>query len=333
MAEVTWAELAKAIGDLTTIVEYVAAELLAHNLDPSAHGQANEAVYMHRISDILDHMDGSVTTDKIDALAVTSDKITGDQIVGKDIRTATNVGSGTSGVKMTSAGIEMWLGTVQKVGIPVSGNPFFNGDLSVEQLSYLKDVIKPSFESLDAYNTTLVGVSSAITPYVSSMHLRAGKANNDAATLRIIVGVLEYNTAGDYNPVAEAVIGQDSSMNCEWGFAIGASDPLTPDTNSCGFRWKQSDTTLKCFWLGNDAADHTHTLSTPDMSDQHKYRIENSLGGDTIKFYIDDVLVYTVTTGGLIDSDVRVSAKLKNHIVGDYSDMMIKNLLYYQDYP
>jgi len=57
---ITWDQLVKAIGDLTTIAEEIDAKILTHNFDPSAHGQSDEAVYNHRISSSLDHVFGSV---------------------------------------------------------------------------------------------------------------------------------------------------------------------------------------------------------------------------------------------------------------------------------
>jgi hypothetical protein len=62
--------------------------------------------------------------------AITTNKLTSDQIIGKDIRTAPNVGSGTSGVKFTSTGIEAWQNTTRTVLIDASGNAAFSGDIS-----------------------------------------------------------------------------------------------------------------------------------------------------------------------------------------------------------
>lgn len=62
--------------------------------------------------------------------AITTNKLTSDQIIGKDIRTAANVGSGTSGVKFTSAGIEAWSGTTRTVYIQSNGSAEFNGTIT-----------------------------------------------------------------------------------------------------------------------------------------------------------------------------------------------------------
>lgn len=74
--------------------------------------------------------DDSITTAKIAAGAVTTTELTSSQIVGKDFRTASNVGSGTSGVKFTSSGIEAWKGTTRTVYIQSNGDAAFAGDIS-----------------------------------------------------------------------------------------------------------------------------------------------------------------------------------------------------------
>lgn len=62
---VTWSTLTKTVDDLTTIVQQIAADLLVHNQDPSAHGQSGEVVQTHRVAAILDHLDGSVSFKKL----------------------------------------------------------------------------------------------------------------------------------------------------------------------------------------------------------------------------------------------------------------------------
>jgi len=60
----TWNSLPKTINDSQTIAEFIAAQLATHNADDSAHGQSDEAIYNHRISTILDHLDQSITKSK-----------------------------------------------------------------------------------------------------------------------------------------------------------------------------------------------------------------------------------------------------------------------------
>lgn len=57
---ITWYALGRAVDDTETILQAVDDKILTHNLDASAHGQTNEAVYEHRVNQILDHLEGSV---------------------------------------------------------------------------------------------------------------------------------------------------------------------------------------------------------------------------------------------------------------------------------
>jgi len=57
---ITWYALGRNVSDNQSIIEEMQAELLAHNQDVSAHGQSSEAVYNHRIAEIMDHLEGSV---------------------------------------------------------------------------------------------------------------------------------------------------------------------------------------------------------------------------------------------------------------------------------
>jgi len=82
MTEVTWGELAKAVGDTTKISDEIAAKILEHNQDESAHSQELESLFNHRVADILDHADGSITKDKYAPSSIDDYKrrLTGDSI-------------------------------------------------------------------------------------------------------------------------------------------------------------------------------------------------------------------------------------------------------------
>lgn len=79
---ITWGALAKAIGDNTLVSEEIATLILDHNLDPSAHGQSNEAVYNHRISELLDHVSYSIYNAKINPASRVYQAIVGDGLSG-----------------------------------------------------------------------------------------------------------------------------------------------------------------------------------------------------------------------------------------------------------
>lgn len=62
---ISWYALGRDVGDPQTILEAVDEKILTHNLDPSAHGQSDEAIYMHRISTMLDHVNYSIYNIKL----------------------------------------------------------------------------------------------------------------------------------------------------------------------------------------------------------------------------------------------------------------------------
>jgi hypothetical protein len=61
----TWGSMAKGIGDPTHIDDEIDSKLAAHNASDNAHGQSNEALYNHRVAELIDHLDESVENIKI----------------------------------------------------------------------------------------------------------------------------------------------------------------------------------------------------------------------------------------------------------------------------
>jgi len=76
---VTWDALAKAVGDLTKIVEQIADDIAAHNADNDAHKSAGGSLDGHRTAQPADHPDGSVTTATLADEAVTAAKVKAQQ--------------------------------------------------------------------------------------------------------------------------------------------------------------------------------------------------------------------------------------------------------------
>lgn len=57
---ISWYALPRTVDDPESIMEAIDEKLLDHNMDPSAHGQSDEAVHSHRISPQLDHVNYSI---------------------------------------------------------------------------------------------------------------------------------------------------------------------------------------------------------------------------------------------------------------------------------
>ena len=69
MDAISWYALGKTVLDTTTVMEEIDDKILTHNLDGSAHGQSNEAVYNHRIAELLDHVSYSIYNVKVNPAA------------------------------------------------------------------------------------------------------------------------------------------------------------------------------------------------------------------------------------------------------------------------
>ena len=65
MGFITWGELNKAQDDPQKIIEAVEALIQAHNDDPEAHGQEDQALERHRTNEIIDHPAESIVPDKL----------------------------------------------------------------------------------------------------------------------------------------------------------------------------------------------------------------------------------------------------------------------------
>jgi len=65
MDAISWYALGRAVADPTTIDEEIDAKILTHNLDGSAHGQSNEAIFLHRAQSVLDHINYSIYNIKL----------------------------------------------------------------------------------------------------------------------------------------------------------------------------------------------------------------------------------------------------------------------------
>lgn len=221
MPVICWGALGKAANDSTTIDEEINAYIRAHDANVNAHGLSGYAVYIHRTDVVIDHVDYSVTTDKISA----------DQIVGKDFRTAPGVGLGQDGVLFNPQGIAMYQSGVQRVNIPVSGDATFRGIVEVNQLRFLAFFAQTFFESVDQWAGDRWGFFKVITPVMGNARFSTISATGATYGVRISsVGPDQTK-----NPFFEATIGMSVGA---WGhayFGWGALWPGVDDTRFGGF--------------------------------------------------------------------------------------------------
>jgi hypothetical protein len=280
----TWGMLPKSQINPSTVDEEIAALVAVHEADPDAHLEVGESLQSHKASEIIDHIAKSIVEDKIDDLAISSRCITTDQIVGKDIRTAENVGVDVDGVSMLPSGIEMWQGGDKMVDIPVSGNPVFKGEVSVGALSYSKFTLFTNFESLDSFikSPKVFGTFG----YVEV------PPNSSGDTVEYLQGSYEENSGVwpdiTKNPIFETVCYIDPSDDFDSQFGFGSFD----EDNGVGFRATESS--FRAYWFDDSSVYHYATIDGVSIEQYNLYRIEvdYSVG---IKWYVNGVLVISKT--------------------------------------
>lgn len=301
MSITVWGLLAKSAVDNETVEEAIARLITAHNDDETAHLDTGQALQSHKASEIIDHVAGSVVTDKLADYGVTSVKITTNQIVGKDIRTATDVGSGVNGVKMTSDGIEMWQDAEQKVGIPVSGNPFFNGILRVLEMHFLRNFWYTSFASLDSW---LQSGTGTITLSVGPLTIQSGAVTNNIKSLYGQDYTGEFIDTSFKDVSFETGVKLVNNSNVEYVFGINMVAGA-PDNSylANGVSFEVLSNKLYAVKYRDDGTRDATEIQAATPTGYHRYRID-FVSGASIKYYVDGVLEHTYTTNlpGIIPS-------------------------------
>lgn len=308
MSVETWGMLEKAQDDPQKIDEAVATAIAEHNADEESHLAEGQALQSHKMSEIIDHRAKSIVEDKFDDGAVSSRAITADQIVGKDFRTATDVGSTVSGVKFNSSGIEMWQNGERKVNIPVSGNPEFKGVVRASRFETTGFFLFSQFESIDGWNQYKVGANSQIVSSLCHLNLISGDNSGEYASIYSEFGGATINWSSD-NPVFEVVC-RDFAAGYSDKFLLCGSNTISNVKRYIGFFMDASPLKLYAVW-GNGTASQSAEITGIDTELWHKYRVEKI--GSAIYYYIDGVLKYTATSNlPSGEDDYSVLIKIKN---------------------
>jgi hypothetical protein len=261
MAEVVWGQLGKAVSDPTTISEEIDADVLAHNEDPSAHRQTDEAIDTHRTAAILDHLARSVTVGKLD-----QDKL----------------------------------------------------------------YLQPSFESLDAWVTSAVGVGAATDVRVGSCKITTGDAVGNIT--KIAMEAMVGGPATDNDPFFQCDLDFSSSPAFQ-DVAVGCGSwtPWAP-TDFFGFRWSKADSKMYAYYY-RSGVETKFEISGYDIGIVNTLRAEMSASGETLKFYVNDMLKKEYSAADMqMDSDIYFCFANKSQVAapGNY-EAIVRNVFYAQD--
>ena len=225
MAAPVWGLLQKSLTDSKTIETRVDEKIAEHEADEDSHLGVGESLQSHKAAAIIDHLAESIITDKLANLAVTGPKITDDQIIAKDFRTALDVGVGVDGVKMAPAGIEMWQDGIKKVDIPISGNPYFAGGINRDDWHWFT-----VFESLSGYNT-----AGTVTINSYGIKLATGAVSGNAASLQKILIVPYGGFSWDVRRRLKFTVQFDQQTLQDIFIGVGTNGTIGATTAHIGF--------------------------------------------------------------------------------------------------
>jgi hypothetical protein len=332
MAVVNWGSLHKSQVDDETIEEAIARLIAAHEADETSHLGAGESLQSHKASDIIDHAALSIIEDKIAEGAITTTKITNDQIIGKDIRTAEDVGAGVDGVAVLPTGIEMWQSGDKKVDIPVSGNPTFKGNVSLKLINYLRQTIFFPLNSIDGYYTT-IPTGANIYPKTISLEFVNSTTSGASLLLRAI-----SSFAYPYYPAAPSIrfSAYFAAMSRHDTYIVcGAVNPqASVYENYFGIRTKHTEAT-KVYAVVRDDIDHEYEVELTGINPTsvHSYLCTCSSDGLTFDFYVDNVLITTITSDAAVDLgsasfcvDIKSAGTVSAYV------LYLADIIFQQDY-
>ena len=287
MALPIWENLPKNQGSNEKIEEAIAAAIAAHNANEAAHLAEGQSLQSHRASEVIDHLVKSVVEAILADGAISSRCLTADQIIGKDFRTAEDVGEAVDGIKYNSDGIQMFQGGEKKVDIPVSGNPYFAGYIYASGLFYLKSFMITNWESIDSWQSSITGT---ITNTWGNLLLGTTTSQNSVVWVsNETLGGREVNFALK-SPYFQAHLRFWNNTNQYGYFGIGQDDLLN---DPHGFGFKINNGNIYACVYNDDYEETAYQITGIDITEYHIYRAE-MVSGESLKFFVDNVLKHQI---------------------------------------
>jgi hypothetical protein len=202
--------------------------------------------------------------------------------------------------------------------------------VTVSKLYDDKLVLRPTFESLDAWGQSAAGSGAAIFVSVGNCRLTCGSGSGDQTKVYI-----EFPIGGvtkEKNPFFQCILDFSSDPTRQnVAVVVGAFNPWS--TTECfGFRWNASQSKMYCHVY---AQGETTQYEVPDFDPDtaHTLRAEMSEGGDVIQYFVDGVIVQTFTdVGSELDTELVFCFANQNASIGDNSEAVIRNVIFTEDW-
>lgn len=277
MPVVCWGALAKSANDTTTIPDYIVSQIEDHNIDPSAHGLSGYAIYDHRTQVVLDHLDYSVSSDKISA----------NQIIGKHFVTDYNVGASVDGIEFDKNAISAWYQGARNVYIPRTGSPTFSGNVNAGYLTLTKFVLMSYFESLDGFYQD-VGGGEANAHIGGAEMITSGSAYDPVIVAVQPSGAHYLNFAK--NPLFQTLFAVESTTSQKVYLTVGEGSSATAKY----FGFKIIHGVLSA--INRNGSTETATqINGITLTNWNLFKAVMT-SASKIEFYVNNVLVATHTT-------------------------------------
>jgi len=283
-----WGNLAKSQTDAGKIEEAIVRLITEHNEDETAHLGVGQSLQSHKAAEIIDHLAESIVEDKIADGEVSSRCITEDQIIGKDFRTAEDVGEEVDGVKLDSSGLQGWESGIKKVDIPVSGNPIFRGNIFAQGFYLIRNFLYICWETISNWNKT---GSLTVTSYLNYLRLTTSSSYQVFFVNPYSNNILDFDSG---NPEFQICLKITNSYYND--IYIGPGHVL-PYGYSKGFGFQFYSNHILGY-VCNASGDHTFVDFGVISSDDYHVYSAKLISGVKVEWYIDNILV------GSLDYDV-----------------------------
>jgi hypothetical protein len=204
------------------------------------------------------------------------------------------------------------------------------GQVTVDKQYDDRFVLRPTFESLDAWDSAAAGAGALIEIHVGLARLVTGDASGNIT--KIFVSTPVGSVGFDKSPVLQAIV--DFSTSPEFqdvSLFVGAQNAWA-SADGFGFRWDKTDGAMYCCYILSGVETKFEIVGY-DTGIANTLRCEMLDNGDTINFYVNGVLKKSyINVNHNLDSDVYFSFANRNDYAGDNLEAYVRNIIFIQDW-
>ena len=206
-----------------------------------------------------------------------------------------------------------------------------DGEIKINKLDWDRAILGPSFESLDGWGQSAVGVGAAITINVGICRIKSGQAVGNITRIYIDHGTDPVMEAKD--PFFQCIVDFSSAPAAEdVRVCSGLDDPFNINTDSFGFMWESDDNKMYAFSYDGAALTQTEIVGY-EKNKVNTLKAAMFDNGETIKFYVNGVLKTTHSEAACyIDSNYLFAFANKEKGGNGGESAYIRNIIFCQDW-